>query len=72
MFDDLKARSMAATQSETILRVLLPGSLAHILTGVRLAIGIIWIVLVPVVMLGVSTGMGKIKAITGMKRRAPA
>ena len=32
--------------------------MAQILTGVRLAIGIIWIVLVPAEMLGVSAGLG--------------
>lgn len=37
---------------------MLPGITAHILTGVRLAIGIIWIVLVPAEMLGVSAGLG--------------
>jgi NitT/TauT family transport system permease protein len=38
--------------------VVLPGITADILTGVRLAIGIIWIVLVPAEMLGVSAGLG--------------
>jgi len=52
------ARSLSATRSELILRVILPGITAHILTGVRLAIGIIWIVLVPAEMLGVSAGLG--------------
>ncbi|MBL8453419.1 MAG: ABC transporter permease [Zoogloea sp.] len=54
----LLARSLSATRRETILRVILPGITAHILTGVRLAIGIIWIVLVPAEMLGVSAGLG--------------
>jgi NitT/TauT family transport system permease protein len=54
----LLARSLSATRSETILRVILPGITADILTGVRLAIGIIWIVLVPAEMLGVSAGLG--------------
>lgn len=52
------ARSLCATRSETVWRVVLPGTTAHILTGVRLAIGIIWIVLVPAEMLGVSAGLG--------------
>lgn len=52
------ARSLAATRAETLLRVVLPGILAHVLTGVRLAIGILWIVLVPAEMLGVSAGVG--------------
>ncbi|NMG36065.1 ABC transporter permease subunit [Azoarcus sp. TTM-91] len=54
----LLARSLSATRGETILRVVLPGITAHILTGVRLAIGIIWIILVPAEMLGVSAGLG--------------
>src|SRR3546814_14211881 len=37
---------------------MVPGVLGHILTGARLAIGIIWIVLVPCEMLGVSSGLG--------------
>ncbi len=52
------ARSLSATRRETIWRVVLPGITAQILTGVRLAIGIIWIVLVPAEMLGVSAGLG--------------
>ncbi|GGY59542.1 ABC transporter permease [Pseudoduganella albidiflava] len=54
----LLARSLSATRSEVVWRVVLPGITAHILTGVRLAIGIIWIVLVPAEMLGVSAGLG--------------
>lgn len=54
----LLARSLSATRRETVWRVILPGITAHILTGVRLAIGIIWIVLVPAEMLGVSAGLG--------------
>jgi NitT/TauT family transport system permease protein len=54
----LLARSICATRRETVLRVILPGITAHILTGVRTAIGILWIVLVPAEMLGVSAGLG--------------
>ena len=52
------ARGLSATRRETVLHVILPGITAHMLTGVRLAIGIIWIVLVPAEMLGVSAGLG--------------
>jgi len=52
------ARSLSATRSEVLRRIIVPGILGHILTGVRLAIGIIWIVLVPCEMLGVSSGLG--------------
>ena len=54
----LLAKSLSATRRETVFRVILPGITADILTGVRLAIGIIWIVLVPAEMLGVSAGLG--------------
>lgn len=54
----LLSRSLCATQWETITRVIIPAISAHLLTGVRLAIGIIWIVLVPAEMLGVSAGLG--------------
>jgi NitT/TauT family transport system permease protein len=54
----LLARSLSATRAEVVWRLVLPGITAQILTGVRLAIGIIWIVLVPAEMLGVSAGLG--------------
>jgi len=54
----LLAKSLSATRAEVLLRVVIPGILGHILTGARLAIGIIWIVLVPCEMLGVSSGLG--------------
>jgi NitT/TauT family transport system permease protein len=50
--------SLAATRSEMLWHVYVPGIAAHVLTGVRLAIGILWIVLVPAEMLGVSSGLG--------------
>ena len=52
------ARSLSATRWETLTRIVTPGVLGHVLTGVRLAIGILWIVLVPCEMLGVSAGLG--------------
>ncbi len=51
-------RSLAATRRELLFYIILPGTLGHILTGIRLAIGILWIVLVPCEMLGVSAGLG--------------
>jgi NitT/TauT family transport system permease protein len=54
----LLARSLSATPWERLRRVILPAIAPHILTGVRLAIGVIWIVLVPAEMLGVSAGLG--------------
>lgn len=52
------ADSLAATRWETLWYVILPGVLGHVLTGLRLAVGIVWIVLVPCEMLGVSAGLG--------------
>jgi len=54
----LLGRSLAATARETLLRIVLPGITAHLLTGVRLALGLLWIVIVPAEMLGVSAGLG--------------
>lgn len=54
----LLSKSLAATGWETLTRVVLPGVLGHVLTGLRLAIGISWIVLVPCEMLGVQAGLG--------------
>ena len=51
-------KSLSATRWELLRRIVLPGVLGHILTGLRLAIGIVWIVLVPCEMLGVSAGLG--------------
>ncbi|PTB28766.1 ABC transporter permease [Paraburkholderia caribensis] len=50
--------SLAATRAEMLWHIYVPGVAAHVLTGVRLAIGILWIVLVPAEMLGVSAGLG--------------
>lgn len=52
------SRSLSATRWETLAHIILPGVVGHVLTGVRLAIGILWIVLVPCEMLGVSAGLG--------------
>lgn len=54
----LLAKSLSATRREVLFKMVLPGVLGHILTGLRVAIGIIWIVLVPCEMLGVSSGLG--------------
>ena len=52
------AESLSATRWEVVTRIVLPGIVAHVLTGFRLAVGIAWIVLVPAEMLGVSAGLG--------------
>ncbi|MGO4155503.1 ABC transporter permease [Cupriavidus sp. YAF13] len=52
------ARSLAATRWEMLMRVVLPGVVGSVLTGLRLSIGVVWIVLVPAEMLGVNAGLG--------------
>lgn len=54
----LLGKSLAATRLEMLWHIIVPGILGHVLTGVRLAIGISWIVLVPCEMLGVQAGLG--------------
>jgi NitT/TauT family transport system permease protein len=54
----LLGESLAATRAEMLWHVYVPAIAAHVMTGVRLAIGVLWIVLVPAEMLGVSSGLG--------------
>jgi len=54
----LTARSLGASRSELLRSVVLPAVRPHVLTGLRLALGISWIVLVPAEMLGVQSGLG--------------
>lgn len=50
--------SLAATRWEMLRNIILPAIVNSILTGVRLAVGVLWIVLVPAEMLGVNDGLG--------------
>lgn len=52
------ADSLGANRLERLWRVTVPAIAAHLLTGIRLAIGLIWVVLVPAEMLGVQAGLG--------------
>ncbi|WP_224401328.1 ABC transporter permease [Pseudonocardia sp. ICBG1034] len=54
----LVARSLGATRTEVLTSVVLPTVRPHLLTGIRLALGIGWVVLVPAEMLGVTSGLG--------------
>jgi len=54
----LAARGLGATRGEVVRTVVLPGVRPAVLTGIRLALGVAWIVLVPAEMLGVSSGLG--------------
>jgi ABC-type nitrate/sulfonate/bicarbonate transport system permease component len=52
------ARSLGATEFEIFKGVVLPASLSHIFTGVRLAWGISLIVIIAAEMIGATVGMG--------------
>jgi NitT/TauT family transport system permease protein len=52
------ALSLSATPWEVIRAVYIPAIRAHIATGLRVALGTAWIVIVPAEMLGVDSGLG--------------
>ena len=54
----LLARSLGATPLEILKTIVVPGIRPHVLTGIRLALAVSWIVLVPAEMLGVDSGLG--------------
>lgn len=54
----LLARSLGATPFEILKSIVVPGIRPHVLTGIRLALGVAWIVIVPAEMLGVDSGLG--------------
>lgn len=52
------ARSFAAEPLEIVGRIVLPAIRPSLLASIRVAVGLIWVVLVPAEMLGVSSGLG--------------
>jgi NitT/TauT family transport system permease protein len=52
------AASLGATRREQLTSIVLPGIRAHLATGLRVALGTAWIVIVPAEMLGVDSGLG--------------
>lgn len=52
------SRSLGATPAEVLRTVVWPGIRPHVLTGLRLAVGLAWLILVPAEMLGVDSGLG--------------
>lgn len=52
------ARNLGASESQVLRKVIIPAIIPDILTGLRLAIGLAWVMLVPDEMLGVSSGLG--------------
>ncbi len=51
-------RSLGANRWEILRTIVWPGIRPSVLTGLRLAVGLAWIILVPAEMLGVSSGLG--------------
>ncbi|MFM6977953.1 MAG: ABC transporter permease [Micrococcales bacterium] len=54
----LLAKSFGATAWERLVHIVVPGIRSNVLTGIRLALAVSWIVLVPAEMLGVDSGLG--------------
>lgn len=54
----LLSRSLSASKKETLCKIVVPAITGHILTGLRVSLGIAWVVLVPCEMLGVNEGLG--------------
>ncbi len=52
------ALNQGASDTQLIRTIVIPSSLPHMLTSLRLALGVAWIVLVPAEFLGVSSGLG--------------
>jgi NitT/TauT family transport system permease protein len=54
----LLAKSFGASTRERLVHIVIPGIRSNVLTGIRLALAVSWIVLVPAEMLGVDSGLG--------------
>lgn len=52
------ARNLGAKTTDMLTRVILPAIAFDVLSGIRLALGVAWIVLVPAELLGVTSGLG--------------
>lgn len=52
------ARSLGASRREIFQTITWPAIRPHVLTGIRLSVGVSWIILVPAEMLGVDSGLG--------------
>jgi len=52
------SRSLGATRLEALRHVIWPGVRPNVMTGVRIATGLAWVILVPAEMLGVDSGLG--------------
>ncbi|MGE0087438.1 MAG: ABC transporter permease [Desulfococcaceae bacterium] len=52
------ARNQGAKDYQLLMKIIIPASTPFIITSIRLALGVAWIVLVPAEFLGISSGLG--------------
>ncbi|MBX2858426.1 MAG: ABC transporter permease [Cellvibrionaceae bacterium] len=52
------ARNLGASAWQMLQRIVMPAIMTDVLVGIRLAVGVAWVVLVPAEYLGVSSGLG--------------
>ncbi len=52
------AQNQGAEDYQLLFHIIIPASVPYILTGLRMALGVAWIVLIPAEMLGVTSGLG--------------
>lgn len=52
------ARNLGASNAQMLRRIILPAIMTDVMAGIRLAVGVAWVVLVPAEYLGVTSGLG--------------
>ncbi|MDN7130938.1 ABC transporter permease [Halomonas sp. MC140] len=52
------ARNLGASGPQMLRRIILPSIMTDVMSGIRLAVGVAWVVLVPAEYLGVTSGLG--------------
>lgn len=52
------ARNLGANGTQMLRRIILPAVMSDVMAGIRLAVGVAWVVLVPAEYLGVTSGLG--------------
>jgi NitT/TauT family transport system permease protein len=52
------ARNLGASPSQMLTKIIMPAIAFDVLTGIRLALGVAWVVIIPAEFLGVTTGLG--------------
>lgn len=52
------SKNLGATLPQNIINIVIPAILVDVLAGIRLAVGVAWVVLVPAEYLGVTSGLG--------------